>query len=251
MQHPEKPGTALEVAKWFAGSTAPRASAHKMIDPDQCVRSVPDIAVAWAAPGANNQGLHYEHPGYSEQSAAEWADPYSERTLRFSAHHAAHDCATYRIPIEYVDRNGLRAGRRGITTHNEVSQAFKKSDHWDPGPGFPIGHYIDLVRAHGAPGGPATIPEHRAEETNEMAEPVGAICINGTPVVVTRDGGVRIYGLGAPFFGSVPALKPENRRTFGFARGIEEIPGGYRITGDQSNYDFTQATKDAIDRGEL
>ena len=32
----------------------------------------------------------------------------------------------------------LRAGERGITTHAQVSKAWKKSDHWDPGPGFPI-----------------------------------------------------------------------------------------------------------------
>ena len=41
----------------------------------------------------------------------------------------------------------LVAGRRGITGHVEVSRAFKRSDHWDPGPGFPIESFLDDVRA--------------------------------------------------------------------------------------------------------
>ena len=63
MEAPEKPDTAENVAKWFAGSTAPQASAHYCIDADSIVQCVQDRDVAWHAPGANHNGLGFEHAG--------------------------------------------------------------------------------------------------------------------------------------------------------------------------------------------
>jgi murein L,D-transpeptidase YcbB/YkuD len=40
----------------------------------------------------------------------------------------------------------LQAGRRGITSHDNVSKAFRRSTHWDPGEGFNIQRYLRLVR---------------------------------------------------------------------------------------------------------
>jgi hypothetical protein len=40
----------------------------------------------------------------------------------------------------------LLAGRRGITGHSEVSAAYGRTDHWDPGPGFPVDGFLDRVR---------------------------------------------------------------------------------------------------------
>ena len=42
---------------------------------------------------------------------------------------------------------GLRAGARGITGHADVSVAFRKSDHWDPGPAFPWAAFLRQVSA--------------------------------------------------------------------------------------------------------
>ena len=39
----------------------------------------------------------------------------------------------------------LRSGRRGITSHANVSLAFRRSDHMDPGPNFPVERYLRLV----------------------------------------------------------------------------------------------------------
>jgi hypothetical protein len=33
-----------------------------------------------------------------------------------------------------------------LTGHVEVSRAFGKSDHWDPGDGFPVESFVDRVR---------------------------------------------------------------------------------------------------------
>ena len=55
------------------------------------------------------------------------------------------------IPAERVDAAGLKAGKRGITTHASVSVAHRKSTHVDPGgPGdkrWPWAKFLELVHA--------------------------------------------------------------------------------------------------------
>jgi hypothetical protein len=41
--------------------------------------------------------------------------------------------------------DNLKRGAHGITTHAEVSRAFGKSTHLDPGPFFPVAEYLRLV----------------------------------------------------------------------------------------------------------
>jgi hypothetical protein len=48
-----------------------------------------------------------------------------------------------------LSADDLLAGRRGLTGHAQVSAAFRKSDHWDPGPGFPVESFLDRVRRAG------------------------------------------------------------------------------------------------------
>ncbi len=49
--------------------------------------------------------------------------------------------------MRWLAPGDLVAGRRGITGHVDVSRAFELSDHWDPGPGFPVESFLDTVRA--------------------------------------------------------------------------------------------------------
>ena len=55
-------------------------------------------------------------------------------------------CRRQRIPARWPVAEDLVAGRRGLTGHSEVSSAFAKSDHWDPGDGFPVEAFVDRVR---------------------------------------------------------------------------------------------------------
>jgi len=146
MEAGEASTTAEAVASWFAGSSAPKASAHYCIDDDSIVQCVLDKDVAWAAPGANKNGIHLEHAGYARQTREQWLDDFSSRMLALSACLTARLCVTYNVPPVFVDREGLKRNERGITTHNEVTWAFRKSTHTDPGKHFPIDHYLDLVK---------------------------------------------------------------------------------------------------------
>ena len=148
MESPEKPDTAESVARWFAGPTAPQASAHYCIDSNSIVQCVKDEDVGWHAPGANHNGLGFEHAGCAAQTHAEWSDDYSTKCLELSAELVAQKCSQYSIPVVWLRASDLLAGRRGITGHVQVSEAFKRSTHTDPGPNFPVERYVGLVAKH-------------------------------------------------------------------------------------------------------
>ena len=146
--------TGDNTAYWFNGkyTKAPRASAHVCFDDDSTIQCVPSHHIAWAAPGLNKKGLQYEHAGFARQTLAEWQDPFSRRMLERSARKAAADCAQWNIPIRYVDAAGLLRGERGITTHYQVTlgPGKGKTTHTDPGRGFPMSAYLDMIKRFSA-----------------------------------------------------------------------------------------------------
>lgn len=176
MEAPEKGTTAESVARYFQ-TTDRVVSAHYCIDDDTIVQSVREEDVAWCAPGANHNGIHLEHAGYAKQSAGEWKDAFSQAMLERSARLTADLCARYRIPITWLHPTDLLAGKRGVTSHNNVSKAFKRSTHWDPGKGFPIEPYLSLVRSFTAGAEPA----EGAEGKTVAAEP-----LQGPPPTIRR-----------------------------------------------------------------
>jgi N-acetyl-anhydromuramyl-L-alanine amidase AmpD len=141
--------TAAEaLASWAAGPHAPRASWHYAVDADTITQSVHDEYIAWHAPGANRTGIGIELAGRAKQTPTEWEDEFSKETLARAARLVSHLCQKWDIPFEFVDRDGLKAGKPGITTHNEVTHAFRKSDHTDPGEHFPMDAFLADVRSH-------------------------------------------------------------------------------------------------------
>jgi N-acetyl-anhydromuramyl-L-alanine amidase AmpD len=149
MENQEKPGSAMQVAQWFASKGSPRASAHYCVDRDQVVRTVREHDIAWHAPGANHNGIGVEHAGFARQSAAEWADEYSTTMLHRSARLVAGICSRWGIPAVRVTADELkRGGARGICGHLDCTQAFSDGKgHWDPGGFFPWVEYLEWVRA--------------------------------------------------------------------------------------------------------
>lgn len=146
MESPEKPGTARAVAGWFAGATAPRASAHYCVDGQDIVQCVREQDVAWAAPDANHDGLQIEIAGRAAQSADEWRTP--PAILDNVSTLVARLCRKYGIPPVFLTPEQVRAGRKGVTSHANVTKAYPGPGrtHWDPGPGFPASEVMAAVR---------------------------------------------------------------------------------------------------------
>lgn len=147
MEAAEGSNTAENVARYF--QTA-KASAHWCGDNDSRVRVVVDTDTAWTAPGANHDGLQYELAGYAKQTAADWADQYSIDALEIAAISFAEWSLKFDIPIRKLSVAQVRAGERGFCSHDDVSKAYGKSTHWDPGPNFPWPYFLGRVAAHAA-----------------------------------------------------------------------------------------------------
>ena len=146
-ENPMGRGVAHNVAAWFAGSSAPQASAHYVVGPDATVLCVEESDTAWHAPPVNAYSVGIEQVGRAAFSAADWATPDAQAMLARSVALAADICVRNNIPPVFVDAAGLARGDSGITTHVVVTNAFHKSDHTDPGPNFPIDDYIAQAAA--------------------------------------------------------------------------------------------------------
>lgn len=135
--------TALAVARYFANPNTD-ASAHIIVDRSTTVRSVPNDLIAYGARGANGFGLHIEICGYSK-------DATPDESLYRAAQIVAQWCDEYRIPIRKGTTADLKAGKRGIYAHKNVSEAFHMSTHTDPGPLFPWTRFIEMVEDYMSP----------------------------------------------------------------------------------------------------
>jgi len=145
MEAPEKGDTAENVAHFFQ-TTDREASAHLCIDSDSIVRCVRDDDVAFAAPGANADGVHLELAGFARQTEPDWLDAFGVLMLERAADVAAQYCLKYDIPARRLSNAELaNTANRGIVSHAQVSETFRKSDHTDPGSGFPWNFFLERV----------------------------------------------------------------------------------------------------------
>ena len=158
MEIDEKPDTAELCARWFQNPTA-KVSAHYCVDDNSIVQCVRDQDVGWHAPGANHDGIGIEHAGRAAQTGRDWSDAYSKAMLERSSELVADLCRKYKIPAVWLHAADLKAGKRGITTHKAVSDAFKRGSHWDPGQGFPVQKYLAMVQKKLGAAPPAEKPK--------------------------------------------------------------------------------------------
>lgn len=137
-----------DVAAMFAKrDLSPRRSCHYVVDADSATQCVPDDSVAWHCGRTGNlYGVGVEICGFAKQTRAEWLDATSRATLSLAARVTYELCRTHNLPTEFQDAAALRAGGLGITTHAEISAAWKESTHYDPGKHFPLDLFLRAVR---------------------------------------------------------------------------------------------------------
>jgi hypothetical protein len=144
--HSTEGDTAAGAATWFANRDS-KGSAQLVVDDRECYRTLDNNRIPWGAPGANTDGFHIEHAGFARWDRAKWMT--HEETLRRGAFKAALHALKFGIPLTLLTANDLRRGRSGFVTHATVSEVFH-GDHTDPGHGFPLDHYMELVRRFAA-----------------------------------------------------------------------------------------------------
>ena len=110
------------------------------------MQSVAENDIAWHAAGDNAKTIGIELCGSARQNSTEWADPFSQAVLAKAAALVAWLTAKYGIPVVRLTADDIKAGREGICGHTDVSKAFGKSTHWDPGPSFPWGDLLSRVK---------------------------------------------------------------------------------------------------------
>lgn len=152
---PCEKGGARKVARYFQSSQA-GGLAHFIVDPSETVQACREDISCWhAPPNAGSIGVELCDP--QAGAVDRWYDDLHRQMLQRAAVLVADLCHRHQLPLEYLNASALLAGRRGITMHRDVSTAWKQSSHTDPGVGFPMAHFVDLVKKVGAPA-PAVVP---------------------------------------------------------------------------------------------
>lgn len=141
----EAPSNAAPGVARYGATTNRSVSWHVVVDDERRIRCLPDTFVAWAAPGVNRSGLQIELCGYARYSRLDWYR--HQATLKRAAWQVAEWCKRYGIPARWLADDELERGaKEGIVTHAQVSRVYRRSDHWDPGKGFPERYFMLLVR---------------------------------------------------------------------------------------------------------
>ena len=149
METPENDGRAHQVAQWFAGPTAPQASAHYMVDAKEVYQSVQEADTAWAVDdfGLNQASISIEHAGIAAQTVQQWADVYSNKELHVSAKLVSEIAKRWNIPLVKLTPQDILNGKSGLCGHIDITLAKKiHGGHTDPGPNFPWDLYINLIK---------------------------------------------------------------------------------------------------------
>lgn len=214
---PCEPGRAESVAEFLA-RPAVRASAHYVVDPDATVAQVAEADTAWAAPGANADGIQIEQCAYAKFTSSDWSTGAPERMLRTQTVPLLVDiCQRNSIPPVWLSAADLLLGRRGITDHATVNKAYEESDHWDCGASYP-GQQV-AARVSALMAGQVIDPEanHEQEQGYEMR------------AYKTKQGNVVLVDGGT--FRVVPSTRPWEQTNAGLG---ELVSAGLIPAADQS-----------------
>ncbi|AZP38765.1 N-acetylmuramoyl-L-alanine amidase [Acidipropionibacterium acidipropionici] len=162
-------GRAVSTARYFQSASS-GGSAHYVVDIGETVQCLGENVIAWhAPPNAHSLGIEICADGGSATSfsnpkvrytRAQWLSPQVWPAVLRAAALTRKMCSKYGIPVVKLSASDLKAGKKGICGHVDVSNAFHQSDHDDPGPDFPWAEFMAAVK-----GGTTT-----QEDEDEMKE---------------------------------------------------------------------------------
>lgn len=151
---PCEPGRARQLGAWNRDGTT-KGSWHYATDPKETIQCSFDRYVCHAAP-PNGRKLHIEMCDWPAPVPASkprqywkawrWAQANHRAMLKRTAVLTAELCLAYDLPPQFVGVKGMRAGKRGVTTHAVVTKTYGQSTHWDPG-WWPRARFMKMVRA--------------------------------------------------------------------------------------------------------
>lgn len=142
--HDAEGASAKGIASYGASGNA-QASWHFACDNDNLIRCLADDVIAWHAYSPANQiGLAIELAGYASWSKLTWFR--HQATLKRAAWQVARWAVKYNIPARILTKRQLKAQLAGITFHVDITKGLGVGSHTDPGPNFPRGYFMFLVR---------------------------------------------------------------------------------------------------------
>lgn len=156
-------GEAHATAVYFT-SSASGGSAQYIEDAAGEEHCVADNEVAQHAP-PNTHSIGIEICGEPTYTRDQWLSGDPDKAMIRAAVRTAELCKRFNIPVQKLSVADLQAGKSGICGHVDVSQAFKLSDHTDPGPNFPWDAFLVAVRSGSTTSTPATPSVPNAPQT--------------------------------------------------------------------------------------
>ena len=113
------------------------ASYHYLIDTTRVLPAVTEDRVAYAAAGANSDGVHACFPGKAGQSREQWLDVTSRAGIAVCAWLMLDRMPKIGIPIRRLTVSQVKAGWAGYCDHWTITKAYGLTDHTDVGDEFP------------------------------------------------------------------------------------------------------------------
>lgn len=158
-----KKGAASGTAKYFQMQSS-GGSAHYIYDSSRDEQHcVPEDTIAWHAP-PNPHTIGIEICGEATYTRAQWLSAAVWPAVEEAAARTRELCTRYDLPMRKLSVAQVKANAEGVCGHIDVSQAFRQTDHSDPGPGFPWDEFMHLVNRTeaGPPAKPASTPTEDA-----------------------------------------------------------------------------------------
>ena len=164
-------GRAVSTANYFA-SPSSGGSAHYVCDIGETVQCLSESTIGWhAPPNPHSLGIEicadggshasFRVPGHA-YTREQWLSPQVWPAVERAAVLCRHLCDKYNVPKRKLSASDLKAGKRGVCGHVDVTDAWHQSDHDDPGPWFPWDRFMAVVCGGNSDSGELTVADVKA-----------------------------------------------------------------------------------------